>query len=47
MATQPMSYEGPQSGEEPKDLHNPCLMGMLGEWRDQNGCKTTASSGSP
>ena len=45
MATQPMSYEGPQSGEEPKDQHNPCLRGVPRVGRNQNGYITPAFLG--
>ena len=44
MTTQPISYEGAQSEEEPKGLHKPCLLGMLKVCTDENGYITPAFS---
>ena len=45
MATQPMSYEGPQSEEEPKRLHNLGLLGVPRVGRNQNSYRSPAFLG--
>ena len=37
VAVQPLPAQGPQSGENWKPLHNPCLLGVPTEGRHQNG----------